>query len=248
MSDARQAYALARLAARHGMLVRGAERALLSASRGADRYLEILRQTRLLAPPESVTTHDVDAFELYLVGVWRDACVEVAAWHPPRWRPAYRWCECLADLTTLESLRLPGAPSGWARADRRLGAVAAAEDRAAALSQVGLAPLAAAFESGNPLVAAWRDHWRRLWPAAPRATLRRLDELEALCADASGAEVAVAERRARLAEQLERLYRRSLRTAAAGFCELARRALDLEAWRGGFASRLYAPVTGDAAP
>lgn len=250
MAEARQAYALARLAARHGVLARPGERASLSASRGADRYLEVLRQTHLLAPPESVTAHDLDAFELYLVGAWRAACAEVAAWHPPRWRAAYRWCARLADLPVLESLRRPAPPSGWARGDPVLATLAAtpAPERAAALAPAGLAPLAAAFAAGTSLGAAWREHWHALWPPAPRATERRLRELEALWIAGAAGEAAGAERRARLAEQLERHYRRSRGTPAAGFCELGRRALDLETWRGGFASRLYRPAAPRGEP
>jgi hypothetical protein len=250
MPEARQAYALARLAARHGALGRVGERAALSASRGADRYLDVLRQTRLLAPPESVTTHDVDAFELYLVGAWRDACAEVAAWHPTPWRAAYRWCGALADLAVLDSLRAAAAPSGWARNDPLLAPVAAAarDQRAGALAAAGLAPLATAFAEGRSLLAAWRGHWHALWPRAGRGTRRRLAELEALCATAAVRDVPAAERRARLTERLERLYRRSRGTAAAGFCELGRRALDLETWRGGFAARLYAPATEPRGP
>jgi hypothetical protein len=244
MAEARQAYALARLAARHGALARPGERSALSASRGADRYLDVLRQTRLLAPPESVTAHDVDAFELYLVGAWRAACAEVAAWHPPRWRPAYRWCARLADLPVLASLRRPEPAGGWARGDPLLAALAAAPaaERGAALRIAGLEPLAAAFAAGTSLGAAWRDHWHALWPAIPRATARRLGELEALWFASRAERTPGAERQARLAGELERHYRRCRGTPAAGFCELGRRALDLETWRGGFASRLYRPV------
>lgn len=252
MTEPRQAYAFARLAARHGALGRAGERASLSASRGADRYLDVLRQTHLLAPPESVTAHDVDAFELYLVGAWRDACAELAAWHPPRWRAAYRWCARLVDLPVLESLRGPAPASGWALGDPLLAPLAAAPpaERAGALAAAGLGPIATAFSSGGSLAQAWREHWRALWPRTPPATALRLGELEALCLADAGGEGGGAERRARLAERLERLYRRSRGGAAAGFCELGRRALDLETWRGGFASRLYAPAAapGGAPP
>jgi len=230
--------------------VRSAERATLSASRGADRYLDVLRQTRLLAPPESVTAHDLDAFELYLVGTWRADCAEVAAWHPPRWRAAYRWCARLADLRVLASLRDPAPASGWARADPWLAALAAAApaERGAALAAAGLGPLGAAFATDTSLGSAWRVHWRALWPAVTRATARRLGELEKLWTEGTSGEAAGAERRARLAEQLERHYRRCRGTAVAGFCELGRRALDLETWRGGLASRLYRPATTRGAP
>ncbi|HUO79239.1 MAG TPA: hypothetical protein VMU00_03780 [Steroidobacteraceae bacterium] len=243
MAEPRQGYALARLAARHGALARPAERAALGASRGADRYLEVLRQTHLLAPPESVSAHDLDAFELYLAAEWRASCAEVAAWHPPRWRAAYRWCARLADLGVLESLRLAGPPSGWALNDRQLAPIAAAapDERPAALAAAGLAPLATAFAAGASLAAAWRAHWHALWPAPAAAAARRLLELEALWIDGA-VEAAGADRRSRLAARLERHYRRCRGSPAAGFCELARRALDLEAWRGGFASRLYAPA------
>jgi len=248
MTEPRQGYALARLAARHGAPGRAGERAALSASRGADRYLDVLRQTRLLAPPESVTAHDLDAFELYLLGAWRAACEEVASWHPPRWRAAYRWCACLADLPVLESLRTPVPASGWLSGDPTLAPLGSAPpaQRAAALAAAGLGPLAAAFDAGESLAQAWRAHWRALWPVAGGSTARRLGELEALCrADAAG-DATGAERRAQLAERLERLYRRSRGSAAAGFCELARRALDLETWRGGFASRLYRQASASA--
>jgi hypothetical protein len=244
MAEARQGYALARLAARHGAPGAARDRALLSASRGPDRYLDVLRQTQLLAPPESVTTHDVDAFEGYLVGAWRAACEEVARWHPPRWRAAYRWCARLAELTTLDSLRAPVAPGGWALHDAVLAPVAAVppDERAAALAASVLAPLASAFAAGEPLLAAWRAHWHARWPRGQRRAALRLGELEALYATAAVAAAPAAERRARLADGLERLYRRSRGSAAAGFCELGRRALDLETWRGGLAARLYLPA------
>jgi hypothetical protein len=250
MAEPRQAYALARLAARHGALARPGERASLSASRSADRYLEVLRQTHLLAPPESVTAHDVDAFELYLVGAWRAACAEIAAWHPPRWRAAYRWCARLADLPVLESLRGAAPPSGWALGDPLLAPLAAAPaaERPAALAAAGLGPLAAAFVDGASLGEAWRGRWHALWPEAPRATGQRLRELEALCVEGASGEAVGAERRVRLVERLERHYRRCRGTPAAGFCELARRALDLETWRGGFASRLYVPAAPRGEP
>ena len=250
MAEARQGYALARLAARHGAFARPGERAALDASRGADRYLEVLRQTRLLAPPESVTAHDLDAFELYLVGAWRAACAEVAAWHPERWRAAYRWCARLADLPVLESLRRATPAGGWALHDPLLAATAAAPlaERPAALAAAGFGPLVAAFEAGTSLAVAWRSHWRALWPPATRTTARRLAELEALWIEGVTGEASGSERCARLAEQLERHYRRCRGTAAAGFCELGRRALDLESWRGGFASRLYLATTSRGGP
>ena len=250
MTDPRLAYALARLGARHADVGRGAERAALSASRGAERYLEVLRQTRLLAPPESVTARDVDAFELYLAGAWRAACEELARWHPPRWRPAYRWCAVLVDLPVLESLRGPAVPGRWALGDPRLAPLASAGDveRPRAFAAAGLAPLVAAYGSGAPLAPAWRAHWRALWPHPARAVASRLTALESLLEGAARAPGPLAERRAGLAARLERCYRRSQGTPAAGFCELARRALDLETWRGGFAARLYRPAAPGVAP
>ncbi|HUO94647.1 MAG TPA: hypothetical protein VMT92_00300 [Steroidobacteraceae bacterium] len=245
MTEARQAYALARLGARHSPPGRAAERAALAASRGPDRFLEVLRQAQLLAPPPSVTSHDVDAFEACVVDAWRSACAEVATWHPRPWRAAYRWCATLADLTPLEGVQSGQPPRAWMLKDARLAPLlrATPEGRSAAFRAAGIAPLHAAFAAGEPLLAAWRAHWRTLWPRASRATSARLDELEALCVEATVDPLPLAERRARFAARLERQYRRSAGTAAAGFCELARRALDLASWRGGFAARLYVPAT-----
>jgi hypothetical protein len=242
MAEPRQAYAQARLAARHSHRLGPAERAQLDSSRGLARYLEVLRGAGWLRLPESAA-QDVDSFESRLRDLWRAECQAVAVWHPPRWRSALEWLEPLADLALLEGLRA-GAPVPRAQLDQGpLAAIAAADprERAALLGRTAYAPLRSAWESGAPLLPAWHREWRARWPRGEPVARRALLALEALVRAAAGTDRTADEERAVLGAGLERLFRRSSGTAAAGFCELARRALEFETLRGGFVARLWAP-------
>jgi len=243
VAEPRQAYAQARLAARHAHRLGAAERAQLDSSRGLGRYLEVLRGAGWLRLPESAAAQDVDSFESRLRDLWRAECRAVAAWHPLRWQSAFEWFQTLADLALLEGLRA-ATPVPRAQVEHGpLAAIAAADprERATVLARSDYAPLRSAWESGAPLLPAWHREWRARWPQGEPVARRTLLALEALVRSAAGRDQTANERRAVLGAGLERLFRRSSGTAAAGFCELARRALEFEMLRGGFVARLWTP-------
>ncbi|HXQ63365.1 MAG TPA: hypothetical protein VN787_00810, partial [Steroidobacteraceae bacterium] len=227
-----------------------AERAQLDSSRGLPRYLEVLRGAGWLRLPESAAAQDVDSFESRLRELWRAECRAVAGWHPPRWRGAFEWFQTLADLALLEGLRAAAAVPRAQLVDGPLAAIAAADprERAALLVASGYAPLRSAWQSGAPLLPAWHREWRARWPPGEGRARRALLALEALVRSVAGTDHPTIESRAVLSAGFERLFRRSSGTGAAGFCELARRALEFEMLRGGFVVRLWVPGSPSAEP
>jgi hypothetical protein len=240
MTSPRQAYAAARLHARYANRPSPAHWGALESSRTLDHYVDVLRTAGWLHVPEAAVARDVDALEEWLRETWRATCAEVAAWHPARWRAAYRWAGVLPDLATLAWLRDARAVPAWLARDTHLGPIARAppEVRAAALAASEYAPLAPAWRERESLLEAWRAQWRATWPRADAPARRGLARFEALLQRAASDALRTRERRERLERALARTWRASAGTAAAGFCQLALRALELERVRGGFASRL----------
>jgi hypothetical protein len=247
MTDARQAYASARLHARYARRPGAAQWGALDASRTAAHYLDALRAGRWLYVPEGALATDVDERERWLRAAWREACEEVAGWHPTAWQRAFRWLAVLPDLDPLERLRADEPVPEWIHADPRLTplADAAADLRAARLADGPYAPLRAAWLDGRSLGVAWRDHWHSTWPTREARTRRALETLEASVIAARG--LAAASRRDAIEATARRIFRRVADTPAAAVAQLALYALQLERIRGGFARRDAVPEPGGAA-
>jgi hypothetical protein len=254
MTDPRHAYAGARLHARLARRPGAAQWGALDASRTADHYLDVLRAGRWLRVPEGALAADVDARERWLRDAWRKSCAEVATWYGTAHAPAFEWLAVLADLDALERLRAGAALPAWIEDDPWLGTLAhgAPNARAARLAGTAAAPFRGAWTGRRPLLAAWHERWRALWPDAEPRTRRALRELEAtvVAAAALGARA----RRDAVEAAAHRAFRRGAGTPAAGVAWLAIVALQLERVRGGLAARALAPAraagpatTGEAA-
>lgn len=235
MSDARLAYATARIRARHSRRPGATQWGALEASRSADHYVAALRVGAWLRVPEADVGRDPDARERWLRRTWREACEEVAGWYPPRWRSALRWLAVLPDLDALEHLRAGGALPPWATGEAVFTAVARADgDYAARFDGGVLAPLTAGWRAAAPLRNTWRSHWWTTMPNDEDAR-RRIAALETDVREA--ATLAAAPRRERLERAALRTLRRSGTGPAAGFAHLLLVALQLERVRGGLAVR-----------
>jgi hypothetical protein len=170
---ARFAYAQVRLQARHGM--RPDERLWrrLESVGELASYLQLARTSALrpwvagLEPEPGA--HDI---EFALRRHYRRTVGEVARWMPPGWHDAVAWVGRLPDLPALQHLLSGAAAPEWLRGDPELRAYAleAPAARVPALQSSDCAVLIASWQRGEPLVASWLEHWRSLWPRAPRVT------------------------------------------------------------------------------
>jgi hypothetical protein len=101
MTDARLAYAAARVHARHSRRPGAPQWGALGASRTPQHYVAALRASGWLRVPELDVAADPDRRESWLRDLWRESCEEVASWYPPHWRNAVR------SLSTLPELDVP---------------------------------------------------------------------------------------------------------------------------------------------
>ena len=182
-------YAQARIQARLGRRTATEDLQRARAARDPAAYLQQLRATSL-APHVARLTADMDVHEVErrLREDWAATVEEVARWLPVAWRPALRWMRWLPWLPALQKLARGGRAAAWTREDPVLARIIAAEParRARVLGGTALAPLQAAVAAHGDVAAAWRDHWRTLWPDAPAAA-RPLGRLAAeVTAAASG--------------------------------------------------------------
>jgi hypothetical protein len=251
---ARFAYAQVRLQARHGM--RPDERLWrrLESVGELANYLQLAR-TSVLRPwvaglPPEPGAHDI---ELALRQHYRHTVEEVAAWMPSGWSEAVGWVGWLPDLPALQHLLSGATAPDWLRGDPALRACAAESPaaRALALKSAGGAVLLAGWQRGEPLMASWFDHWRSLWPRAPRFTtgletlarlLRRHLGALSLYTGAASAPLLDALRR-----ELNAAFRRHSFQPTAAFAHLGLFALDAHKLRDQLLQRaLFAGLTESA--
>ena len=179
---ARLAYAQARVQGRHSTSPGAAFWRGVDASRDFEHVLELIRGSPYRKAVLSVSAQtDVHALERLLRDEWCGACDEIAGWYPPDWRAAFLWMRWVPWLPSLTWLAPGREPPAWMADQPLLGALVAAEDRAAALDAGPLAPLAGASGTGG-IAAAWREHWRGLWRPLPAREARGLERLDAALA------------------------------------------------------------------
>jgi hypothetical protein len=108
----------------------------------------------------------VHEIERRLRAAWLDAVDEVADWQPAPWRESVQWLRWIVFLPALQKLARGGRAPAWMRVDPTLGPIVAGDprERAVALAQTPLVPLAAGFTSPPDVPLAWVRHWQALWP------------------------------------------------------------------------------------
>ena len=245
MPEAAQfAYAQSRLQARHGARADAPVWRRLQGSGDLASYLQAAGQSPLRGWTAGLhagnSSHDV---ELALRTHYRQYVGEVARWLPARWDVVVRALAQLPDLPALQHLLGGGSAPAWMRDDPALR-IRASEDpatRTATLEQPELAWLASAWQREIALPLAWIDHWRTLWPDAPRQSvglqhlgallLRHIREIHA----AVGTQTDVL--RERLMNRLTGAFRRYSFQPAAACAHIGIMALDVERLRADLVER-----------
>lgn len=179
---------------------------------------------------------------------------EVAHWQPLPWRPALRWCRHLPHLPTVQHLLAGGEARPWMEtvpALQPLLADTVRQRRERGLASE-LAPVVAAWDTGEPLWRGWGRQWRALWPGRAggdrplhRLETRVLHHRDLLLSGAGGhAGPGAGERYRRAAGELDGLLRRHPRHPVASYAYLAHTALTYQRLRGLLLQRRLMPQTG----
>jgi hypothetical protein len=251
MSDvARFAYVQARLQARHGARPDEGVWRRLDTVGELGNYLQVARNTALRPWVGGLqVSHGAHDIELSLRQQYRRYIDEVAHWMPGRWRGSVRWVRRLLDLPALQYLLTGAAAPAWMREDPELRGFTAADTalRVQAVRSSDCAVLLDGWQGGDPLYAAWLDHWRDLWPGSSRQAVG-LESLARLLRRHIGAlhlypVAPSAPLREGLLQRLNSSFRRYSFQPAAAFAHLGLVALDLEKLRGQLLRRvLFAGV------
>jgi hypothetical protein len=237
-SCARFAYAQARLQARHGLRPDEQLWRRLESIGELTNYLQLAR-TSVLQPwvaglSAEPGPHDI---ELALRQHYRRSVDEVAHWMPPGWGEAVNWVKRLPDLPALQYLLSGAVAPEWLHGDPALRPYAedSTDARLLALQSSDCSVLLGGWKRGEPLMASWLEHWRSLWPRAPRlaAGLEMLasilrQHLGALSLYTGGASAPLVDA---LHRDLNTAFRRYSFQPAAAFAHLGLVALDAQKLR-----------------
>lgn len=250
------AYAQARLQARHGERLRDGDWRTLEAARSLRLHLERARATALRRHCERLDAAlSGHALEAVLRREVERAVGEVAAWLPPRWRPAVLWLAFLPALPLVDGA-LRGEPlPDWAEDEPTLAQLVGLEPpaRAAVLANSPAAPLVPPLGGEAPSVAdLWIAEWIRRLPGGVGANREIGDLIEAVrrAAATEGATLAHRDQPARTAIEriLARAFRAGAGTALAAVAHLGLLFVDLERLRGGILRRaLFDEAHGEEA-
>jgi len=237
-------YAQARMQARLGDRADESAWRRLQGSGDLASYLQASSHTTLRAWTSGLhagnSSHDI---ELALRTHFRLSVGEVARWLPVRWGVVVRALAQLPDLPALQHLLSGATAPAWMLDDPELRAFTSETPatRAAALEVPDRAWLATAWQRGIALPDAWYDHWRDLWPDAPRQTAG-LQHLGALLLGhireirpAAGTQTDAL--RARLMHRLTAAFRRYSFQPGAACAHIGIIALDLERLRADLVAR-----------
>lgn len=253
-------YAHARMWARWGGRADGALWQRLEVTRELGALLDLARGSALGPWVEGIEPEaTLHAIEHMLRRHRRERIDELAAWMPPAWHDAIRWCDTWPELPLIEHLARGGAAPGWLVDDPRLHPLQrprAAPDREAAAATSpdgevlralrGLLDAARTDPSALPvrLLALWRERWFALLPAAGRRPVERdLVPLLALHARRFAAPETAdgwAQRRA-LQTRLVALWRRAVLEPLSAFVYVALTGLEFERLRGELVARAAFP-------
>ncbi len=241
MSVAEFAYAQARIGARHGERLRDADWKALESAQSLSRYLELARTTALkqflgqVSP--DISTHAVERVLRREAALY---AMEVAAWAPQRWRPAFAWIAALPLVPLLGETGEGAWSSAWMAGDSTPGP----------LSELGPdAPdaiiwrLARLVDGGPPppeVGRRWLRRWRALWPKGDpgvadlgrlvSASLRALTPVDEL--QQGGGSF-----RFEFARTLTRFFRSHVTSPIALVCHVGLVLVDIERLRGGLVRR-----------
>lgn len=240
------AYSQARLQARLGQSTDPADLQRVHAARDLAGFIGAVRTTPQRRYATRITP-GLDAHELerHLRYEWVTLVDEVARWQPAPWQEAIRWLRWLPYLPALQKLARGGRPPAWTRADPVLGHIVALEPalRGQALADSPLQPLQAALAAADSdIPAAWREHWRSLWPATSRhstaldSIARDVATLAGRLREAGGSGDSLDLHRA-LSLRLLRTFRRRPQSPAAAVAYLGLEAIELLGLRGGVMRR-----------
>jgi hypothetical protein len=253
-------YAHARMWARWGARADDALWQRLEVTRELGALLDLARGSALGPWVEGITPGaTLHAIEHRLRRHRRERIDELAAWMPPAWHGAIRWCDTWPELPLIEHLARGGAAPGWLAGDPRLhplqrpGAAPGREAAAAASPDAdllcalrGLLDAARADPSALPaqLLALWRERWFALLPATGRGPIERdLVPLLALHARNFAAPETAdgwAQRRA-LQTRLVALWRRAALEPLSAFVYVVLTGLEFERLRGELLTRAAFP-------
>jgi hypothetical protein len=232
--SSRIAYAQARVQARFSRRPLDLFWRELEAGRDLPHLIELVRPSALGAAVDAVAP-DISghALEARLRRRWRDACMEIAGWYPPAWRPAMQWLGCTPWMAGLEWIAQEQPPWDWMTDDPVLGGLVddSADARDGRLAAGPFAPLADAMNARQSLAAAWHAYWRSLWPPQEGRLLKGLEKLDLavtrLLPGSAAPEATVFDASVDLAEDVAtRVFRRLAGTPVAGVALLVLLGLD----------------------
>ncbi len=235
-SAAEFAYARARIGARHGLRLQGADWKALESAHSLSHYLEQARATYLRRFLTQIGSDlDEHAIERVLRREASSYAEEVAAFAPSRWRPAISWLGTLALLPLAGGLAAGAAPPEWLADDPLL---AAKLPQAPKTFRLG-------WRAGNRPAQDWLRRWRECWPRS-NSSAPELTRLVAQIQRALSAERRDGALSGRHRSKVARLLTRSFRTHGASpiaiVCHVALTLLDIERLRGALARRrLFGP-------
>ncbi|MEW5790273.1 MAG: hypothetical protein ACOY4L_06945 [Pseudomonadota bacterium] len=250
------AYTQARLQAHQGMRPDAGTWRRLDAVRDLAAFLRDARETALrpwvLGLEAGFTMHQM---ELALRREFGSYVALTASWQPREWQAAVDWVRHLPALPALQYLLLGKPEYPWMLADPTLQAFAHLDPdaRLTYLLHSEFAPLTNTWRAGIPLPAGWRQHWKSLWPHAPKALTAPLDAL----ADAIEEQMAAAtgnpdadgwKMREDLEAQLSLAFHHHIQQPAAVFLHLALVALDVEKLRAALVDRVLFPSVDKESP
>lgn len=247
-------YALPRMRSRFAQRPAAGTWAAIEQARTIAPIIDALKDTTL-APLARVlpAAPDLHAVDRASRAAWNLALAEAAAWSPPAWAAAIKWCAVLLQLPALALLARGREPALWMAGDPDLARLCdvPVQELAAALAGTTLAPLAPAMANPEHLHDLWRQQWLKLRPThagdpGPLKTLTRLlDAHFRLFRDVLPHQAP--QLRRQLEARLVALFRHQPLDPAAVFSWLALTALDLERGRGELARRLAFPAARIAA-